>query len=661
MKSAYLAAAAVTAVVGVSCTSSDGLSCGPGTQQQGSECIVAGGSGGSAAAPEAGSAGADENTERAGVGGELASGGMAGEAAEAGKGGQGGTPEEGPPVLISEPLSCGSRNVTGATVITEPITQDSTWSGLIYLPKGLSVQNEPTLSIAPGTKILVGNAGTIEFGAQGSHPTIRALGTARNPIKFCGETDGAGSWGGVLFRSSAAAGSVLRNVLITDGGASEAGLVLETPVLLQGVQIHNSGVNGLNGVGFSEGSSTLVISGSGQLPVRATAARGLELPIESSITGNGLDAIDIGFNAFDTDTTLKDWGVPYRQLEDTQAKKVQPPPLVTIEAGVVYEIKHQHQLDFGAASLHVLGTSQKPVVFQGLPCAEDANTCAIVPSDNGHALGGRIVLSGGTGDQLSYVQMRSLGWTVAQGPLYIPYGALTLATDSPLAVDHLELENAGGWGLQLTGSGGFSKGSRALDVNVRPHFSTFTPNALSLACAFIMTLPPDTKVSGEPRTNVACSGTAAQVGLWPVTASPYILNGFTVNPGGSLTLEAGSVLRFLKGTTFRVQDGGELKAVGSPNAVVQFVQDTTLFSTIGNWNGLILELGSSAQFDYALIDKGGANTGANIVAHAPFTLTHSTLSHSQGWGLLKSAADSTDYLPGNAFLANATGDVSVLP
>ena len=653
MKAAYLVALFVSAVIGVSCSSSDGYSCGPGTRASGTECVVAAGSAGIGNAPEAGASGVG------GVPGEpVVSAGAGGSAAA-----EGGAAGEGPVLITTQTLDCGSRNITGATLITEPITRDATWSGVVYLPQGLTVRNEPTLTILPGTKVIVGKAGVIELGSEDSRPLIRALGTVVSPITFCGETSAAGYWNGVVFRGHVDPGSTLRNVLISDAGAADAALTLEMPLTVQGVQVRNSAMIGVKTVGFGADSVALTVAGSGLVALTATASNGVELPPQSSITGNGVDAIDIGFSTFDSSVTLRNFGVPYRQFADVNGSKAQPPPVVTIEPGVVFEIRHQTLLNFGTATVHALGTSLAPIILQGLPCAEDPGVCNLVPADNGHAPGGRVQLSGSTDDQLAYVEMHSMGWTKQRTipPLdYVPFGALTIATDTPLKADHLKLTFASGWGVQLSGTGAFTADSQGIDVNTLPRFSTFTPNALSLACGFLMSLPADTKVSGEPRTNVACYGTGTLSSTWPAAAGPYILSGFQVDAGGAVTMQPGTVLRFLYRTTLRVKSGGSLSALGTLAAPIQFVEDTTPYSMIGNWNGLIVESGGSAALDYVLVDSAGANQGANITAQGPLTLTHSTISNSLNWGIQKAAADATDYLTPNLFANNVTGDVGNL-
>jgi len=327
MKRWYWAGLGVTVVAIASC-SDEPLRCGPGTARKGNECLVqgqpahnAGGSNsgnsgdGNSAGDDTGSAG--DHSDGAGGDSESSGGardhseGNGGSAGESGAGGSAGgdLPQTD---LITSQLGCGSHNVTGATVITDPVTQDTVWSGVIHLPKGLSMRNEPTLTITPGTKIIVGHDATVEFGwPGGGHATIVAAGTVEAPILFCGETDTAGYWAGMIFRSGVKSESVLKNVLIADAGGTEAALTLEMPLLVQGVQVRNSGTNGVNTVGFAPKSSTLIVSGAAKAAVKATKVGGAEVPVSSQLTGNGLNLIDLAFPSVDASVTLRDLGVPY--------------------------------------------------------------------------------------------------------------------------------------------------------------------------------------------------------------------------------------------------------------------------------------------------------------------------------------------------------------
>jgi len=284
-------------------------------------------------------------------------GGSAGESGAGGKAGDG----EGQSDLITSELGCGSHNVTGATVITDPITQDTVWSGVIHLPKGLSMRNEPTLTISPGTKIIVGYGATIEFGwPGGGHATIVAAGTVEAPILFCGETDSAGYWAGMVFRSGVKSASILKNVLIADGGGTEAALTLEMPLLVQGVQVRNSGTNGVNTVGFAPNSSTLIVSGATKTAVKATRIKGAEVPVGSQLTGNGLDLIDLAATSADASVTLRNVGIPY----SLSGLQIASGASVTLQPGIALLIAQGGSLQvLPGGAFKALGTPDSKILF----------------------------------------------------------------------------------------------------------------------------------------------------------------------------------------------------------------------------------------------------------------------------------------------------------
>ena len=563
----------------------------------------------------------------------------------AGNAGGGGVDQTG---LITTPLDCGSRNVTGATVITEPIiTQDTTWSGVIHLPKGLSVHNEATLTITPGTKIIVGHDATVEFGWLGSHATIVANGTVEQPIMFCGETDTPGYWTGLIFRKGIKSASILRNVLIADGGSTEAGLNLEMPLLVQGVQVRHSGANGVNAVGFDRASSTLIVSGSSKAAVKATAARGAEVPLGSQLTGNALDLIDVAFASFDADVTLRDLGVPYRQLADTTAgAAATAPPVVTLEAGVVYSIAKQKRLEFGTATVHALGSAAKPIVFQGLICPQPDTSCPLSAPPSTVDSGGR-VLASGADVRFEYVDLRKLGSTSD--------AAFTMGVGT-LKVDHVNISVAAGYALAFSGPGKFSADSNNLNVG-----STLGGAALRLGCGQVATLPADTTLSSPSSsssvyTTLDCTHVDTS-STWSPAGSHYSIAGLEIVDGAGLTLQPGTTLRFAPGSLLRVSEGSTLNAIGTSNSKIEFRAEGS-----SNWGGIYADTGSTVQLDNTVVDRAGAGpNGSAVFAKSPIVLTHSTISNSSSWALKKAMTDLTDYLTGNSFQGNVLGNVTDLP
>jgi len=644
MKSWCLVGLGLGIVAAASCTNSDLVRCGPGTTLDGNECVPSAGPGYAGAsngndAGKGGEVGSAGDHAQAGTGGEPDAIGAGGDSAGSGGTSGGGPDQTG---LITTALDCGSRDVTGATVITDPITQDTTWSGVIHLPNGLKVRNEPTLTIAPGTKIIVGHEASVEFGYLGSHATIIANGTIDKPIKFCGETDTAGYWAGLMFRSGIKTTSALRNVLIADGGATDAGLSLEMPLLVQGVQVRNSGANGVNAAGFDPESSTLIVSGSSKIAVKATAIPGAEVPLGSQLTGNGLDVIDIAFASFDADVTLRDLGVPYRQLADTTGS-TDATPVVTLEPGVVYWLAKQKRLDFGLSTVHALGSAAKPIVFQGLVCPQPDAPCAASPNTADSA--GR-VLASGSDVRFQYVEFRKLGTTAD--------AALSVAL-STLKVDHVNIIDASGYGLAFAGPGKFSPDSNGLNIGLAQGSA-----ALRLGCGQVATLPAattiDSALGGDVYSTLECTHVDTS-STWSAAGSPYSISSLAVEYGGSLTLPPGITLRLAPGNLLSVYAGGTLNAVGTQISPIQFQAEGS-----SNWGGIYADAGSTVRLDYALVDRAGAGTsGAAIFAKSPIVLTNSTISNSSSWALKKAATDAADYHVSNTFVGNLGGDITDLP
>jgi len=361
-----------------------------------------------------------------GAGGRVSdpSGGAGGDressAGESGEGGSaGGTVAEAG--LITTELGCDSHNITGATLISEPITQDTVWTGVIYLPKGLSMRNEPTLTITPGTRIIVGHDATIEFGwPGGGHATIVAAGTVDEPIMFCGETDTAGYWAGMVFRSGVKSTSVLRNVLIADAGGTDAALTLEMPLLVQGVQVRNSGTNGVNTVGFAPKSSTLIVSGAAKTAVKITRAKGAEVPVGSQLTGNGIDMVDLAFSTVDANVSLRNVGVPYALA----GLQITAGASLTLQPGVQLLVAQDSSVSvLSGATLNASGNPEAKVEFRALNSAHWGSISA--------ELGASVLLD--------YAVIDRAGGGVLNG---------AVLAAAPIQLTHSTISNSSTWGLK---------------------------------------------------------------------------------------------------------------------------------------------------------------------------------------------------------------------
>ena len=74
---------------------------------------------------------------------------------------------EGDGGVASERFSCGSRDTDGATEVEGSIDADVTWSGTVYVQGSVDVLDDVTVTIEPGTRIIMGADSDIEFGWNG--------------------------------------------------------------------------------------------------------------------------------------------------------------------------------------------------------------------------------------------------------------------------------------------------------------------------------------------------------------------------------------------------------------------------------------------------------------------------------------------------------------
>jgi len=81
-----------------------------------------------------------------------------------------------------------------AVLVPGTISSDTTWSGLVIVNESIIIENDVTLSINPGTKIVFNNTDSILC-----HGNIMALGTEEEPIGFYTT---AGTWKGITFDNS---------------------------------------------------------------------------------------------------------------------------------------------------------------------------------------------------------------------------------------------------------------------------------------------------------------------------------------------------------------------------------------------------------------------------------------------------------------------------
>ena len=606
--------------LGAACSGSDGDDA---AATPGGSGGMAGGSAGAAAAGKAGSNTAHAGTGTGGhadAGAAGAGAGMAG--AAAGAAGEGGEP-------ASARFECGSRETDGATVVNAPINTSQSWSGRVHVQGQVAVGNDATITIAPGTEIVMAADSRLDFGAATS-ATLIAQGSAEKPVRFCGAQAKAGFWGGLALGASTKPESQLHNVLVSDAGGTTEALGLDASVLVDNVQVRVSGSNGVRAADFGADGSQLSVEGSAGIAlVLTTAAAATHFPLGGTFTDNADNTAHLRFVKVDQDSTFSNLGIPY-----VQESKVVVGAKLTISAGVEYRMAGGTQLEIGATlpgGLSVNGTATAPVVFRGVT-ATPGSWNGIIVNDNAK-----------TDSVFSYAQIHHGGGN-GTNPLYV---------NAAIKLDHLQLaDNLNGLFIAAQGLDASSKNVSVTTTAGAP--LEVQPNAL-------VTLPTGGTFTGNARDLVYIhGGFFTAKGTVPNLGIPYeLLENVRTRDGAEMTLVAGTQFVAAGDVTLDFgKDGSAAKviAVGTAAAPIRFKGES---HSAGYWQGISVgTLVTGSSFDYVEVSDGGS---ACLMLFSSQSVTHSKFSNCQGYGILKTSADTRDYVTGNTFDTVGTGGVGNLP
>jgi hypothetical protein len=139
-----------------------------------------------------------------------------------------------PDALVSLPPQSSFAGNTADQIVVEggAYTKKGTLTnyGVPYLLSGsIALEDASELTIAPGTKLLMGANTSLEVGARASSAKLVARGTAAAPIEVSGQVPSAGFWGSVIMYASVTSDSSFEYVHMSHGGGSNpksANLVL---------------------------------------------------------------------------------------------------------------------------------------------------------------------------------------------------------------------------------------------------------------------------------------------------------------------------------------------------------------------------------------------------------------------------------------------------
>lgn len=529
----------------------------------------------------------------------------------------GGGDVEGDAGPVGDRFACGSRDIEGATVIEEDeITDETTWSGTVYVTQPTYLMDGATLTIEPGTKIIMAVDSFLEFGWNGGAVSVFAEGTAAAPITICGQEAEAGYWRSVIFGQNVTSNSTFKNVLVSDGGADAAAVRFSADVHVDNLQVAGSGDIGVEATDFADDSANLSVFGSEEAAVRLTAPGGLtNFPLGGSFEDNGQQVVVVDFDEIqgDESVVIHDVGIPYLQA---QSLYVHETAELTIEAGVDYRFSADSFLEVGWNSsdptLFIQGTESNPVVFEGQN------------DEPGYWHGLIVGPNVRTNSEVSYLTIRNGGGD--EDPALWIRSAITL--------HHVTLEGnetgavIGAQGLDPESANLTITGTESVPLTVEG------PNAL-------VSLPQGGSYTGNSDDAIAIDGADYEVdGTVVDLGVPYrVLNALYTYDGSSLTIEPGVTFEMTADTffTFGWNSGAAtVNAVGTEEDPIVF---TGVDPSAGSWRGLNVEVNvtTDSAFQYVTVehagDPGNTATSAAIYLDAAVPVQNSWFNEIAGYGV----------------------------
>lgn len=537
--------------------------------------------------------------------------------------------------------ACDGSAVEEATVIDADITEDQTWSGVVYVQGEIAAASDVAVTIEPGTQVVMAAGSQLDFDAN-AEAVLQAVGTEAQPIHLCGEEAEAGSWGGLVLGDLVDAESQLEHVVIAHAGAEDGfALTLNGAASLRDVVVAESAGGGVLAVDFAADSENLSIeSSAGVAAVLTTDAALDHFPQGGEISANGDNSVHLRFDEISADVTVKAVGVAYVQEQDLA---VTNEAVLTLEAGVDYRVADEASLSIGAegeaATVVVLGTEDNAVSIQGV-------------SEVSGSWDGILIGEGASAEStLSHVTIQHAGADAN----------VALDLNAQITVDHVTVSDSD-TGVHI-GAAGLSAESQALSV------SGVAGVPLEVAANALVSLP-DTEFSENGDASILVeAGAISSSGVVLNLGLPYVVQGdIDTTAEASLTIEAG--VEFVMAEDSQIEIGADgsaatIVADGTSDAMISFHGAS---ADAGAWQGIVIGSAVSAEssLDYVEIrDAGGGTLAAALTLESAIEVTNSSFINSEGSGILKLTTDTADYASVNTFadvqVAVATTTLAELP
>jgi len=595
-----------------------------------------------------------------------------------------------------------------ATALPGSITENMTLTPAKspYTGGSSTIQAGVTVTAEPGT--------VLKVGALTVKGTLKAEGTAENPVVFTGaKGEKAGEWESIRFESGSGS-SVLDHTEVAYGGWNESGMIAinsSSPGITNSVirksQYHairvqggspNIGFNTFSDNGFSavirpDIEISLSTTKTGEVDVHDNSfshSNGIVVWAESGaigpgtlrgntgnvglavhgqipgdVTENALSSIIIGGTVAQSTT----WNNGGTRVRTEGSVTVAAGVTLTMGPGLVYVPTTLYV----NGTLKAEGTAEQPVVLTGEK-AEKVGEWGSVKFEpgSGASVLDHVEVAYGGGSEAGMIAINSSSPRISNSVIRkSQYQAIRVQGGAPEIASNTLSDN----GISSVIRPGIEISLSSLkpgEVNV--HDNSFLSGSGILVWAESGTLAAGTlrgnsgnvglrfrggeipdQISENALSSIQIAGTIAHSTTWNSAGTPVTTaeGSVTIASGVTLTMKPGLV--FIP-TTLTVK--GTLKAEGTAEKPVIFTG--TKSETAGEWSSIKFEPGSGGSvLDHAEVNYGGSplNSGAIEIRGANPTITNSTIRKSKYYGI-KVTESGAPKIEGNRFRGNASGALS---
>ncbi len=557
-----------------------------------------------------------------------------------------------------------SENITTATSITPDCYRVTT-----------NITVSAPLTIEPGTVLEFATNAGLRIGAGG---TLRAEGTAVNPIRLTSVSRDPNAWNGVgIFTSS---DNVLDHVVIENAGRrltlingfNYTGLYLaqNARVAITNSVFRNHGGAGVGvGVYVEDDSAALnafasnTFADNAQAPMRISAGIIGQIGDDNEFAAGSEPAsaknIRVSGTTLRSSATWPAVDVPYRFFGSTVIDDAEA--TIIIEAGAVLEFDTSAGLRLNAGTLRAEGTSDAGILF---------TSASRNPSD-WYGVG---ISSNSNDNSFAFVVLENAGRRLTAINNF-NYAGLFIDANSAIAITDstFRTTGSGGRGIYVEADSArllsFERNEFVANTGAPIRLFANQLDSIGSGNIFGTDAPFGSRFVEVQPTTVTTDQ------AWQNQDIPYRFFGstFVNDPTATVTIEPGTTLQFASGAGLRV-NAGALRAIGTASDRITFTSGS---ANAGEWHGVgIASNNTQNALQFVTIQNAGNRStpindfnGANlyVATTGRVAVTDSAFTDSTRWGIYIDGAGNVTNQAGttidpetqgsNTFADNTSGDV----